>query len=564
MIKRFILSSVFISFLYAATYHIHFIGNYHINSNELYKALGIEQPPFYQFWKKDTLINAKTLPFIKSKLINFYKLRGFYHCKVQYSIKNGSVYLYIKEGKPIIVKTVSVISKHNIKKFIPFKNGSIFSANNFEKSKREIKKYYIDKGYCLVDLDTKAWIDIVKNKAYLTYEVNPNKICRFGNIRINSPKDIDKNILKYFLDFNKGDKYSLQRISNTYKNFYARDGISSVIIKQTKKDDATVDINIKIEENKKPFYLQAGIGANSDEGVEAVFGIKDRNFRGNLKTLGFFAKYTHLEKSATINFDMPLYHKKTFGTQSKYSSEIYPGFKEKKYLQTLFLKYRNRPNILQGDIIVDVSKVYDSHDLQTYQEGSFLLTSAKISFIQDTRDNMLEPTKGYFFKGTLLGSIKSVISDASYYKYEIEDGYILPFLPYIIALKAHFGSLHKIDGDIPASYRFYAGGMDSNRAYTYRELGPKDKNDNPIGLNSIFEITAEYRFPIKGNFGGVLFSDNSYISQDSIPNFSKCYNSLGFGLRYKTPIGSLAFDIGFDISHPAKQHAFHFRIGEQF
>ena len=564
MIKKIILSSVFISVLFATTYPIHFVGNYHINSSKLYTALGIKKPPFYQFWKKENFADAKTLPLIKSKLINFYKLEGFYHCKVKDKIKNGYIYLYINEGKPIIIKTISTISKYDIKKFIPFKIGSIFSAKKFEKSKKEIKRYYNEKGYCLVDLNAKAWIDIVKNEAYLTYEAKANRICKFGNITIEAPKDIDKNILKSFLDFKKGDKYSLKKISKTYKNFYARDGISSVIIKPIKKSNAIVDINIKIEENKKPLYLQAGIGINSDEGAEAVFGIKDRNFKGNLKTLGLFSKYTRLEKSISVNYDMPLYHKKTFGTQSKYTYEIYPGFKEKKYLQTLFLKHRYRSNVLQGDIIVDLSKIYDSNDIQTYQEGNFLLTSIKLSYIKDTRDDILEPTKGYFIKSTILGSLKSTISDASYYKYEVESGYIMPFLPYIVAFKAHFGSLHKISGDLPASYRFYAGGMNSNRAYTYRDLGPKDKDGNPTGLNSIFEITAEYRFPIKGKFGGVLFSDNTYISQKSMPDLSECYNSLGFGLRYKTPVGALAFDIGFDASHPLKEHAFHFRIGEQF
>ena len=564
MIKKLLLSSVFISLLSAATYPIKFIGNYHISSNKLYAALGIKKPSFYQFWKKESFVDTKTLPLVKSKLINFYRLEGFYHCKVQSSIKNKIIYLHIKEGKPIIIKSVSIISKYDIKKFIPFKKGSIFSAKKFDKSKKEIKKYYNEKGYCLVDLSAKAWIDIVKNEAYLTYEAKPNKICKFGNIKIKAPKDIDQNILKSFLEFKKGDIYSLKKISKTYKNFYARDGIASVLIKPIKNDNATVDIDIKVEENTKPYYLQAGIGINSDEGAEAVFGIKDRNFKGNLKTLGLFTKYTHLEKSIALNFDMPLYHKKIFGAQSKYTYEIYPGFKEKKFLQTLFLKYTNKTNIFQGDIIIDTSKIYDSNDPQAYKEGNFLLTSAKITYIKDTRDDMLEPTKGYFVKNTILGSFKCDISDASYYKYEFEGGYILPFLPYIVAFKAHFGSLHKIRGDIPASYRFFAGGMDSNRAYTYRDLGPKDKDNNPIGVNSIFEITAEYRFPIKGNFGGVLFSDNSYISQDSMPNFSKSYNSLGFGLRYKTPIGALAFDIGFDTAHPSSQHAFHFRIGEQF
>ncbi len=564
MNKKIALFFLLTIFLYAQILPVHFVGNKYVNQDELYEAVDLYKPYFYEFWKKKPKLDEKTLPLVKERIVNFYKSRGFYHTVVIKKIDKNGITLNIKEGKPIIIWSITVLSKFDLSPYVTFKKGDIFSAKEFEKSKKEIKKFYEKKGYCKVDLNAKAWIDIEKNRAYLAYDIKRNGLCRFGKTKIKPTKNIDKKIIKSLLYFKENDPYSLDKVSNSYKNFYAHEGIASAIIKTDIQNSDYVNVSVSVSQTNKPIRFQIGAGINSDEGLEVGFGIKNRNFLGNLKTISFNTKYTQLKQSASINFDMPLLNRKSFGTGLEYSNEEFLGFSEQKLLETLFLKHRNSKSILQESLIFDFSKIYDSSDLEAYPEGDFFLLSPKISWIYDTRDDMLEPTKGYFVRAEMMGSIKSFISDATYYKYNLEGGYIIPVLPYIVALKVNYGSLHRAEGTIPASYRFYAGGMNSNRAYTYRKLGPENSSGDPLGLNSILEFTAEYRFPIYGDFRGVLFSDNTYIGQSDTPDFNKCYNSAGVGLRYKTPIGPIALDFGFDISSPSKQYAFHFRIGELF
>lgn len=77
------------------------------------------------------------------------------------------------------------------------------------------------------------------------------------------------------------------------------------------------------------------------------------------------------------------------------------------------------------------------------------------------------------------------------------------------------------------------------------------------------EGSVEYRFPIYASFRGVLFSDLTFGSNDYVPDYSLPYWAAGVGLRYVTPIGPIALDIGVDPEDPA-QYVIHFRVGELF
>jgi len=70
----------------------------------------------------------------------------------------------------------------------------------------------------------------------------------------------------------------------------------------------------------------------------------------------------------------------------------------------------------------------------------------------------------------------------------------------------------------------------------------------PVGGNQLFILNSELRFPlpIKNNLGGVLFYDGGNVYHAvNIRSFVRDYtNTIGFGLRYNTPVGPVRFDIG--------------------
>ena len=79
---------------------------------------------------------------------------------------------------------------------------------------------------------------------------------------------------------------------------------------------------------------------------------------------------------------------------------------------------------------------------------------------------------------------------------------------------------------------------------------------------------AEIRFPIYKSFGGVLFQDIGVLSQEGVGGLSKhWYPTSGFGLRYKTPIGSLRFDIGWKwkrFTQEESMYAWYLTLGQAF
>jgi len=549
---------------YAQNFTLLFHGNKIIDERTLYGVLDLYKPYPYEFYKETPKLNSKIIPIALETLQDFYKSQGFYHTKVTSLKKNNAIIINIVENTPIKIQEIKVQSLLSLGKLLPFKINDIFNAQKFIQSKKKIKLLYENHGYFNANFTIKAWIDIKKNSAKLLYKIKPNQICYFTNINIISSKNIDKNIIKSLLYINKGDIYSINNLDKSYKSLYAHDGISQAIIDTNIYDKTDVNATVKIKETQKPIRFQIGIGASSDEGPMASFGVKHRNFFGNLKTISLNAKATKIKQEIQLNYSVPLAHKNTFGTNLGFENENFFGFKENRVLAKVYFRQRDEVNFLQEAIIIDTSKSYDSNNINLFPEQTLVLVSPELEWMYNTRDKLLEPTKGYFIKTQLQGSLLSEISNATYYKAILTAGYILPLQTNILATKVQIGSLQTYEGEVPSSYRFFAGGMNSNRAYGYRRLGPTDSSNNPTGFNSIIETTIEYRFHIYGNFNGVAFNDNSFIGQTYIPRTTTGYYGIGFGLRYKTVIGPLAIDFGFDPAQPMKQHALHFHVGELF
>jgi outer membrane translocation and assembly module TamA len=106
---------------------------------------------------------------------------------------------------------------------------------------------------------------------------------------------------------------------------------------------------------------------------------------------------------------------------------------------------------------------------------------------------------------------------------------------------------------MPITERFFAGGASTLRGFGLDLASPKDTSGNPVGGNVLTLLNLELRFPIAGNLGGVVFSDNGtvYRRLSLIKRFAgaleKWRHNLGFGFRYDTPLGPLRVDWGFKL-----------------
>ena len=136
---------------------------------------------------------------------------------------------------------------------------------------------------------------------------------------------------------------------------------------------------------------------------------------------------------------------------------------------------------------------------------------------------------------------------------------------------------------IPLAERFLSGGGNSHRGFGLNQAGPRDPVTGfPLGGSALFLNNAELRFPpislpyVQDNLSLALFWDAGNVfsdGQDMLNNllrwrqkdpelclqastasqcdFSYLSHAIGVGVHYKTPIGPVRFDFGYNLNPPA-------------
>ncbi|MGE4471292.1 MAG: autotransporter assembly complex family protein [Sulfuricurvum sp.] len=551
--------------LFAAPLPLVFNGNEKISDDALFAALGLRKPYTVEVWEDHPAIDPLALSQTLSALTSFYRSKGFYHVKITSETTAKEIIITVQENNPIRVGDVKINSQIDIDSAITLHNDDLFDQEKFSASKTEMKKRYAQEGYCNAQFNSKAWVDIETDRAYLLFEATPGEPCTFGAISVESTPNIDGRLTASMLRFEEGDPYSVEAIQQSYEALYAQEGITRVIINDNERNGSVVPISLSIEEDERPIRFTAGLGYSSDEGPTAQMGIKHRNFLGDLKTLSLDARYSTIKQEASGSIALPLENRGLLGGEIGYKNEVFDGYKTESTYQKMTAKYQDTPASAMAGVLFDQVRTYESTDTATFPNDKLALISPIGELNYDVRDKPLNPTKGYWLNGNFMGSLYTPgLSDATYFKTLLTAAYIQSFGEHTIGVRGKWGTLRVYDGSVPSSYRFYAGGMNSNRAYTYRDLGPKNSDGDPIGFYSLTEGSLEYRFPIYEEFRGVLFSDVTFASQRYIPDYAnEAYWGVGTGLRYVTPVGPIAIDFGID-PEDFSQYAIHFRIGELF
>ena len=198
------------------------------------------------------------------------------------------------------------------------------------------------------------------------------------------------------------------------------------------------------------------------------------------------------------------------------------------------------------------------------QDRSVRLSTISATFIHDTRDKPLDAHHGML--GTVdFGVTPTALgSSANFTKLFGQYAYYQPLHSVVLANSIRIGLAAPFtDSFVPTSQLFFSGGGTSLRGFPIDQAGPQRlvpfcnvlqgqsgcvNITVPVGGKQLFILNSEVRFPlgIMKALGGVVFYDGGNVySAINLNDFVNNYtNTVGFGLRYATPIGPVRFDIG--------------------
>jgi outer membrane protein assembly factor BamA len=229
------------------------------------------------------------------------------------------------------------------------------------------------------------------------------------------------------------------------------------------------------------------------------------------------------------------------------------------------------------------------------------------SYIRDTRDNPIDSRKGSFNSFDIGVATQAFGSEPNFVRVVGQNStyYLFHSRRWVFARSTRIG-IEEPYGDtstgnaplgppspgqqapspssfIPLPERFLSGGATTLRSFGLNQAGPRDLATGlPLGGEAIFVNNLELRTPplplpyVGNNLSGVLFNDLGNVwatPTDMIfsiykfqqPNRSTCLTNpaagacdfnyvsvaVGGGIRYRTPIGPVSFDLGYNLNPPA-------------
>lgn len=230
--------------------------------------------------------------------------------------------------------------------------------------------------------------------------------------------------------------------------------------------------------------------------------------------------------------------------------------------KTLALRYDFRKTLLTNLLIPD---------LVVPEDRNLHLSTLAAAYSFDTRDNPLDAKKGMYQTVDFDMNLRAIGSSVNFARLRAQVAHYQDLHAGIVwANSLRIGLAEPFAGSrVPVSELFFSGGGSTLRGFSLNGAGPQrsvpvcsdpanpsscSQIQVPVGGKQLFILNSEFRFPVplKKGLGLVAFYDGGNVYQHiGFNGFIRDYsNTVGVGLRYKTPFGPVRVDLGHNLNAP--------------
>ena len=518
----------------------------------------------------------------------------------------------------------TIAPKAELRTMVKLAAGDWFSRSKIAEGIEEISRTYRDSGYALVEMVPGTDLDEANHLVDVTINILRGPLVYIQRLHVRGNTKTRDAVIRREFRLSEGDLYNQTKLEDgralvNQLGYFERVDVSEE--EGTARDQMV--INVEVAE-KPTGTFQVGAGFSSLESFIVTAQIQQQNLFGRGQSLGLNLQVSGIRQQIDLNFVEPWF----LGSEWSLGFGIFKRIRDFRDFRQdstganlttghplfnprfrIFVRYefenvkisQPRGSLLGvgGELANTFSNIFIA---DAFRDG--ITSSLRFTLNWDSRDNRLSTTGGVFANYAVqvadqyLGSDNTFIRQTAFARF-----YKKAFGPVIFKVNAEMGLLTSRK-KVPVFERFYLGGIYTIRGYRLQSVGPQagvasagDPNlpvafeGRPIGGDFQAFYNIEFEFPLIEAVGirAVIFTDggNAWNLFDFKDQFGNCQApvapeadrssnpcgisgflrySVGFGIRWFSPLGPLRFEWGIPIRRRPQDSPirFEFTIGQSF
>ncbi len=567
-----------------------FSGNRRLDDDELLPLMTTS--PWSRFSPGSGRLVRQSLDEDLDNLLSYYLLRGFADAEIGTLTitedgRRLALDVEILEGpqQRLVDFTFSGLEQLDLDRVragLPLKPGGPFHPVLLDDSINIIRALYEDRGFPSVTVRQRLDWNADHTLVDVHLEVDEGPQAVVDRLVLRGLQRSKPSAVRRLVKLEEGDPISRRRLLEAERDLYRLGIFSKVDVEQRPVLESSEkrDVLVRLEEGRR-VRLAYGLSYHSDDGLGALLSVTRANVGGRGDRLQLDLRGNRADNRYRLLYDQPLLWRwnvpitysvfgesrdRDFYSVDKLGAQVAVT----KDLPTLRL--RGVAEYRQVDLSQRTSAFpdFDPNDVEREDREVEIFSWISI-FYADRRDDPLDPATGWTSAVQLEYAVPFFDADTEFLKLFWQQTHYLPFGRFGgLAASFRLGAVEPLDRSaeldpfvppelpsarVPISERFFAGGRTSHRAYDRDRLGipgetlfPSGDRLIETGGNGLAVFNLDYRFPITGPVGGVVFLDHGNVFadwRDFDPSDFK--PGAGLGVRYASPIGPVRLEIGWKL-----------------
>ncbi len=552
---------------------IMFEGLEYFTSDDLKKELGIRGKIPLLSW-----ITGERLFTLPLEIKTLYQTHGFPQTRIDLNFLTEenqveAVY-YIEEGiqekiEALVFQGVQHFEAETLAKQISSAQGGAFFLPTIQKDVERLESFYRDQGVRGTEIN--PVIEKVSDNLYsVLFDIREGEKVIIENIIITGNQVTRRSTIQRELRIKEGEDARYGLILETKRRLERLGIFTEINLEEIPLGAGTESLLISLREGDRNYFsLGIGLETKNEPQTFAVWDnpIRPRgtaefirsNIFGLAAQISLVGQVSIKEKRGVFSWEQP----NLFGIPLQtylnawLEEEARKSFSfDRRGISLTSVKDFSENRLFYSTFRYARTTIFDLQISESEIDRQFIpysTASVSGSFVWDRRDDPFNPVSGSFFSFVLEWAMPVFGSESDFLKNFVKYQHYFSPLPPLT-----FSSTFRIGlgrGRMPIPERFFAGGSNSFRGERFDELGPKDPDsENPIGGKALFLLNFELTFPFVSsirNLRGAVFYDtgNVYARRKEF-SLTSLRDAVGFGLRYRTPLGPIRFELGWNLDAP--------------